>query len=200
MNKYTNMIDSLFSKYGKTSDKYIFLGACKQGDEDGGMGEYSYMWFSDVYEKLENFNSYEDRHVLDPYPYGHDSKEEDLEIWEEFKKDFKAFRMELDTSFPKFMKEDYDRTNCYWYRCYFVTRDHKLFQVLTSSWNPTDNSPENVIELNKFTDEDVADKADAQNLEDIKAHLDVINHLLKELKTKQGINKAFAMICKVAGV
>lgn len=35
MNKYTNMIDSLFSKYGKPSDKYIFLGACKQGINKG---------------------------------------------------------------------------------------------------------------------------------------------------------------------
>lgn len=200
MNKYTNMIDSLFSKYGKPSDKYIFLGACKQGDEDGGMDEYSYMWFSDLYEKMENFNHYENRDVLDPYPYGHDNTDEDLQIWEDFKKDFEPFRKEIESSFPDFMKEEYDQTNCYWYRCYFATRDHNLFQVTTSSWDPIDNPPTHVIDLDKLTDEDVADKADAENLAAIKAHLNDVKHLLKELKTQQGVNKGFAMVREVAGV
>lgn len=200
MNKYTNMIDSLFSKYGKPSDKYIFLGACKQGDEDGGMDERSYMGFDEVYEKMENINQYEDRHILDPYPYGHDDTYEDLQIWEDFKSDFQAFRKELDSSFPDFMKEDYDGTNCYWYRCYFATRDHKLFQVTTSSWKPTDNPPSHEIDLDKLTDQDVADKADAENLTAIKAHLNDVKHLLKELKTQQGVNKGFAMVRNLLGV
>ena len=200
MNKYTNMIDSLFSKYGKPTDKYIFLGACKQGDEDGGMDEWSYMWFDEVYEKMENFNHYENRDVLDPYPYGHDDKDEDLQIWEDFKKDFEAFRKEIDSSFPDFMKEDYDSTNCYWYRCYFATRDHNLFQVVTSSWDPMDRPADHVIDLDKFTDQDVADKADAENLTAIKAHLNDVKHLLKELKTQQGVNKGFAMLRNLLGV
>lgn len=34
MNKHTKMIDSLFSEYGEETDKYIYLGSCKKGDED----------------------------------------------------------------------------------------------------------------------------------------------------------------------
>lgn len=198
MNECTNLIDSIFSKYGDPYDKYIYLGSCKKGDEDGGIDEWSYMWFADVYEMMENFRHHGYCEVLDPYPYDHDDKKAYLKIWEDFKRDFKAFRKELERSFPTFMKEDYDQTNCYWYRCYFATRDHKLFQVLTSTWNPTDNPPQKVIDLDKLSDEDVADQADAENLEAIKAHLKDIKLLLKGLKTKNGVNKGLAMVRKVA--
>lgn len=164
------------------------------------MDEWSYMWLDEVYEKMENFRDHGYCQVLDPYPYDHDDKKAYLKIWEDFKKDFKAFRKELERSFPSFMKEDYEKTNCYWYRCYFATRDHKLFQVVTQLWDPTANPPEKVIDLDKLSDEEVADQADAQNLAAIKDNLNDVKYLLKKLKTKNGVNKAYAMIRKVACV
>lgn len=195
-NRFTTKIDEIFQKYGKDTDKYIFLGCCHQGDDDGGCGEYDYFYITDLMEKLENFD--EDKGVIDPYPYDNDNDESAMARYKSFKEEFKVFHDELRSAFPNFFKPDYEGTNCCWDRCYFATRDHKLFQVTTSDWDPKDNSWEMVTKLDELDDTSVDENADKDNLAEIADHVRSIKNRLKELKTPKGQGDALQMITRLS--
>ena len=195
MNKYTEAIDAIFNKYGKPEDEYILLGCCHT---DYDLGELDYFGTSSVLEKLEGFNDSEST-VVDPYPYGNDEDKEAMKLNEEFEAELNKFLPMMYNSFPKFFKSDYEGTNEYWYRCYFVTRDHKLFQMMTSSWDPEDGDREQEIDLDKLSDEKVNDDADNANLEEIAEHVRIIKLLVKGLKTEKGREKAKKKIQTLIG-
>ena len=195
-NRFTTKIDELFQKYGKDTDKYIFLGCCHQGDEDGGHGEYDYFYVAALMEKLENFD--EDKGVLDPYPYDNDKDAAAMAKNDSFTEEFTVFHDELRSAFPNFFKPDYEGTNCYWNRCYFATRDHELFQVTTSDWDPKDNPPENVINLDDMSDDAVDMNTDKEILDSIAENLHLVKLNLKNLKTDKGRLEAYEKIKETA--
>lgn len=195
-NQFTTMIDEIFETYGKKTDKYIFLGYCHQGNEDGGFDEYDRISISDSLEMLEEFDP--DKGVLDPYDGGNDSDKLVTDVYESFKTAFKNLHTKLVSSFPKFFEPDYEGTNCYWNRCYFATRDHKLFQVTTSDWDPKDNPPENIINLDNMSDEAVDMNTDKEILDSIAESLHLVKLNLKNLKTDKGRLKAYETIKKTA--
>ena len=197
-NRFTTKIDELFPKYGKDTDKYIFLGCCYKGDDDGGCSEYNYFYITDLMEKLENFD--DDKGVLDPYPYDNDKDVAAMARYKSFEEEFKAFHDELRSAFPNFFKPDYEGTNCYWNRCYFATRDHKLFQVTTSerNWDPKDHPPEKIINLDNMSDDAVDMNTDKEILDSIAESLHLVKLNLKNLKTDKGRIKAYETIKKTA--
>ena len=80
-----------------------------------------------------------------------------------------------------------------------VTRDHKMFQVLTSSWDAKDTEWEEVIELDKLSEDKIDNDADREYIEKIEEHLDEIKALLKDIKSdkeKEKIIKKIEKVCK----
>ena len=196
MNKYTKAIDEIFEKYGKEEDQYILLGCCH---EDYDLGELMYFSVDAILEKLEYFHDAE-QPLVDPYPYekGEDDKEA-MALNDKFTEDLKKLLPVLRKAFPNFFEQNYEGTNQYWYRCYFATRDHKLFQVLTSEWDPKDTEWEEVIELDKLSEDKIDDDADKEYIEKIESHLDEIKAILKFIKSdkeKEKILKKIEKVCK----
>lgn len=196
MNKYTKAIDEIFEKYGKEDDRFILLGCCH---DDYDLGELIYFSAGDILEKLEYFHDAE-QPVVDPYPYG--AEEDDkaaMELNDQFTEDLKKFLIKMRTAFPYFFEPNYEGTNQYWYRCYFASRDHKLFQVMTAGWNPTDREWEEIIELDNLSEAKIDDSADKDSIEKIESHLDEIKYLLKTIKSdsaKEKIIKKIEKVCK----
>ena len=122
-----------------------------------------------------------------------------MKLNEYFEAELKKFLPMMYNSFPKFFKQDYEGTNEYWYRCYFATRDHKLFQMMTSNWDPEDEEREQEIDLDKMSDDKVNDDADNVNLEEIAEHVRMIKLLVKGLKTEKGRDKAKKKIQTLIG-
>ena len=191
-NKFVAAVEDLFAKYGKDDDRYILLGCCKQGDEDGGMDTDDYFSAGAVLEQLENFKP--EMHVLDPWPSEDQEDKEKFKAgkkrYEEFKKDFAALQALFMSSFPDFFKPDYEGTNCYWYRCYFVNRFYQMFQVCTSDWDPNDQEWEFNINLIKLTDDSVNEEADKQDIAEIETNIRNITNLLRNLRTEHGMATA----------
>lgn len=194
MNKYTKAIDKIFEKYGKEEDQYILLGCCH---DDYDLGELRYFGVDEILEKLEYFHDAE-QPLVDPYPYeeGDDDKEA-IALNDKFTDDLRKFLPKLWKAFPHFFKENYEGTNQYWYRCYFATRDHKLFQVLTSNWDPKDTEWEEVIELDNLSEANINDSADKEYVEKIEDHLDSIKALLRDIKSDKEREKILKKIEKV---
>lgn len=194
MNKYTKAIDEIFEKYGKEDDQYILLGCCH---DDYDLGELDYFSVLSILEKPECFHNAE-QPIVDPYPY--EAGEEDKEAMlrnERFTKDLKNLLPKLREAFPYFFKQNYEGTNQYWYRCYFATRDHKLFQVLTSDWDPKDTEWDEVIELDKLSESKIDLAADKDYIEKIERDLEDIKSLLKSVKSDKEREKILKKIEKV---
>ena len=190
MNKYTKAIDEIFEKYGKEEDQYILLGCCH---EDYDLGELRYFGVDEILEKLEYFHDAGEL-MVDPYPYEEvEDNKAAMALNDKFTKDLKK----LWKAFPHFFEENYEGTNEYWYRCYFATRDHKLFQVLTSSWNAKDTEWEEVIELDNLSEANINDSADKEYVEKIEDHLDSIKALLRDIKSDKQREKILKKIEKV---
>lgn len=196
MNKYTKAIDEIFEKYGKEEDQYILLGCCH---EDYDLGELLYFSVDAILEKLEYFHDAGEL-MVDPYPYEEcEDRKEAMALNDKFSEDLKKLLPVLRKAFPHFFEPNYEGTNQYWYRCYMVTRDHKMFQVLTSSWDAKDTEWEEVIELDKLSEDKIDNYADREYIEKIEEHLDEIKALLKDIKSdkeKEKILKKIEKVCK----
>lgn len=194
MNKYTKAIDEIFEKYGKKEDQYILLGCCH---DDYDLGELNYFTVGAILEKLEYFTDAE-QPLVDPYPYDiGDADKEAIALNDKFTEDLKKLLPVLRKAFPHFFEPNYECTNQYWYRCYFATRDHKLFQVLTSDWDPKDTEWEEVIELDNLSEANINDSADKEYVEKIEDHLDSIKGLLRNIKSDKEREKILKKIEKV---
>lgn len=180
-NKYTRMIDEFFKKWdseGKT--QYIYLGYCHKGDEDGGCGEYDYIGDS-IWE------------IEDQWPNGM-TKDivwfENSEHENDFGKDFRNLFKELNNAFGSSLEPDYDRTNCYWYRHYFVTRDYEI-KTLISRGDIDSDWKLKCAEISTLTENDADNASDKQLFEEIKNNCTQVKNLLNRFK--YDINKEKAI-------
>ena len=188
-NKFTRKIDEMFKKYEHESHKcvYIILGYCHSGDEDGGTRDYEYfdcMWECNVDGEHTGQNRI--NHCL--YYDGNEQEEA-------FDKDWDELTTMLWTSFRDVMGPNFEGTNCYYYRFYAVTKDHKL--VTFVSRGDLSDPDEELLDLDTIS-EDVADSAeDRQLLKYITEKCANIRRLLSEVKTDKFKKEAFDEIKKL---
>lgn len=195
-NKYTKMIDEIFKKWDPTgTTKYIYIGYCHQGDEDGGCGKYDHI--CDGYWEVEDQYPYTMVNEICFFYVPEDSPklsdEEYEEKRKEYKKDYDNLRNELLKSFGNELKPNYSHTNCYWYRHYFITRDYKITSLV--SRGDMDNGWTVVCDkIATMNDDDAKNAADMQLLDAIKNNCSSIENLLRSFEYKSNKDKAIEKI------
>jgi hypothetical protein len=188
-NKFTRKIDEMFARFGRPGDKYIILGYCHSGDEDGGTRDYEY--FDCMWE------SYVDGTHTGPERREHclyyDGREQEVA----FEEDWDELTTMLWDSYRETMGPDFEGTNCYHYRFYAVTKDHKL--VTFVSRGDLSDPDEVLIDLDTVSEEQANSAADVQTLGYIYQKCESIENYLNELKDEEfrekAINRIKAMIC-----
>lgn len=198
-NKYTRMIDEIFKKWDPTgTTKYIYLGYCHQGDEDGGCDEYDYI--CDDYWEIENQYPYKMEDEICFFYVPEDrpklTDEEAEKERDEYRKDYSNLCHELLKSFGKALEADYSSTNCYWHRHYFITRDYKIISDVCRS-DGVEGGGRVEANIDALNEADAENAADRQILEKIEDRCDSLKSLLKKIQYPNNKAKALAEIQKV---
>lgn len=183
-NKFTRKIDEMFARFGKPGDNYIILGYCHSGDEDGGTRDYAYfdcMWECNV----DGTHTGPERrdHCL-----CYDTSKQEYafkEYWDEL------CTMLLD-SYRETMGPDFEGTDCYCYRFYAVTKDHKLVTFI--SRGDFSDPDEVLVDLDTVSEEQANSSADVQTLNYIFQKCESIKNFLKDLKDDEFREKAYNCI------
>lgn len=197
-NKYTRMIDEIFQRWDpKGETKYIYLGYCHKGDEDGGCDDYDHV--CDDYWEIENQYPYKLENEICFFYVPKDApKLSDEEIdaeREEYERQYDTLSRALLDGFGPALEPDYTSTNCYWYRHYFVTRDYKILSLVTRGDIDGDWHTEACINL--LSEDEAENKADNQILDKIKEHISDIEDLLSEIEHDDNLDKAYALISQI---
>lgn len=198
-NKYTRMIDEIFKKWDPTgTTKYIYLGYCHQGDEDGGCDEYDYI--CDDYWEIENQYPYKMEDEICFFYVPEDrpklTDEEAEKERDEYSKDYGNLCRELLKAFGKALEADYSSTNCYWYRHYFITRDYKIISDVCRS-DGLEGSGRVEAHIDALNEADAENAADNQVIDKIKGHCSQILNLLPKIKHDDNLDKAYAVISQI---
>ena len=189
-NKFTRKIDEMFARFGRPGDKYIILGYCHSGDEDGGTDDYEY--FDCMWE------SYVDGTHTGPERRDHclyyDTPEQEVA----FEEDWDELTTMLWDSYRETMGPDFEGTNCYYYRFYAVTKDHKLISFI--SRGDLSDPDEVLLDLDTVSEDQANSAADVQTLGYIYNKCESIENYLNDLKDEEfrekAINRIKAMICE----
>ena len=189
-NKFTRKIDEMFARFGRPGDKYIILGYCHSGDEDGGTDDYEY--FDCMWE------SYVDGTHTGPERRDHclyyDGREQEVA----FEEDWDELTTMLWDSYRETMGPDFEGTNCYYYRFYAVTKDHKLISFV--SRGDLSDPDEVLLDLDTVSEDQANSAADVQTLGYIYNKCESIENYLNDLKDEEfrekAINRIKAMICE----
>ena len=183
-NKFTRKIDEMFARFGKPDDNYIILGYCHSGDEDGGTDDYDYfdcMW--ECY--VDGTHTGPERRDRCLYYDGREQRD----IFEE---DWNELTSMLWDSYRETMGPDFEGTNCYYYRFYAVTKDHKLVTFI--SRGDFSDGDEELLDFDTVSEEQANSAADVQILSYIYEHCKSIENYLSDLKDKEFRQKAIAAI------
>ncbi len=189
-NKFTRKIDEMFAKFGKPGDNYIILGYCHSGDEDGGTRDYDY--FDCLWEcNVDGTHTGPERRDHCLY---YDTRVQEVA----FEEDWDELCTMLWDSYRETMGPDFESTNCYYYRFYAVTKDHKL--VTFVSRGDFSDPDEVLIDLDTVSEDQANSAADVQTLGYIYQKCESIENYLNELKDEEfrekAINRIKAMICE----
>lgn len=189
-NKFTRKIDEMFARFGKPGDKYIILGYCHSGDEDGNTDDFEYfdcMW--ECYVDGTHTGPGRRDHCL----YYDGREQEDI-----FEEDWDELTHMLWDSYRETMGPDFESTNCYYYRFYAVTKDHKLVTFI--SRGDLSDGDEVLLDLDTVSEEQANSAPDVQTLGYIYEHCESIENYLNDLKDEEfrekAINRIKAMICE----
>lgn len=189
-NKFTRKIDEMFARFGRPDDKYIILGYCHSGDEDGGTRDYEYfdcMW--ECYVDGTHTGPERRDHCL-----CYDTREQEVA----FEEDWDELCTMLWDSYRETMGPDFEGTNCYYYRFYAVTKDHKL--VTFVSRGDFSDPDEVLLDLDTVSEEQANSAPDVQTLGYIYQKCESIENYLNDLKDdefrEKAINRIKAMICE----
>jgi len=186
-NKFTKKIDEMFARFGKPGDQYIILGYCHSGDEDGGTRDYEYfdcLWECNV-DGTHTGPGRKD-HCL----YYDGREQEDI-----FEEDWAALCTMLWDSYRDIMGPDFEGTNCYYYRFYAVTKDHKLVTFI--SRGDLSDGDEELLDFDTISEEDADSAEDKQCLNYITEHCSKICDLLSAIQNSKFKNEAFDEIAKL---
>lgn len=186
-NKFTTKIDEMFAKYGRTDgkDEYIILGYCHSGDEDGRTDDFEY--FDSVYESdVEGHHTGKERRPHCLYP-----QTEDLD--DDFDKDWDSLSEQIWDAFRSKMREGmYESTNCYWYRYFAVTKDHKL--VTFVSRGDMSDGDKVIVDLDTYSEKQAETAADYELLGYIQEKCAGIKENLSDITHDEIRQKAIAEI------
>jgi hypothetical protein len=191
-NKICKKIDEMFEKYSANgTEKWILIAYFHQGDEDGGNGCYDYTGFGDIEDRVANRDDeckFLGNYKLDekligtwqkPGPFRKDWDELTDMIWKSFERDIEDGK--------------YESTNCYWFNYIFVTKDHLMFSCVESDFEDI-KAEGRIADFNNYTEEQLDDGPDKQNLAYIEEHVKAIKPLLRELKSDKFKKEAADMI------
>lgn len=186
-NKFTTKIDEMFAKYGRPDgkDEYIILGYCHSGDEDGGTDDYEY--FDYVQE-----SNVDGRHTgKERGPHCLFSQTEDLD--DDFEKDWDSLSEQIWDAFRSKMRVNmFEGTNCYWYRFFAITKDHRL--VTFVSRGDMSDGDEEIVDLDTYSQEQADTAADYELLGYIQEKCEGIKSNLSDMTHDEIRQKAIAAI------
>ena len=189
-NKYTRFIDNMFDKYDKEGkSKYIYIGFCHKGDEDGGCDDYDYIgecWY-DVEEQEPS--AYSEQCLwwrIDPA---------DEKLNDAYEKDWDELCRLLNDGFRELVKANYISTNGVWWRHYFIGRDYHVYTVV--SRGDIHNEMVDNGSVDQLNEKDAELAEDRQVLGDIFKHVRTIEHLLESLKHQPCIDAALDRLSKI---
>ena len=191
-NKITKKIDEMFEKYSANgTEKWIMIAYFHQGDQDGGSDCYDFTGFNDIQDKVSDRDdecNFLGNYKLDDKFFG---------TWKNpgpFHKDWDELTNMIWASFRRDIEDDkYERTNGWWNNYVFVTKDHQMFSCVESSFSCI-KAEGRIADFNNYTEEQLDDGPDKQNLAYIEDHVKAIKPLLKELKSDKFKKEAADMI------
>lgn len=186
-NKFTRKIDEMFARFGKPGDKYIILGYCHSGDEDGGTKDYEYF---DCLWECNVDGTYTGPRRKDHCVYYDCREQEDA-----FEKDWDELTTMLWNSYREIMGPDFEGTTCYYYRFYAVTNDYKLVTFI--SRGDLSDCDKELLDLDTISEEDADSAEDKQLLTYITEKCSNIRRLLSEMNNDKFKKEAFDEIEKL---
>lgn len=191
-NKICKKIDEMFEKYSANgTEKWILIAYFHQGNEDGGNGCYDYTGFNDIDDRVAGYDDdckFLGNHKLDrklvgtwkkPGPFRKDWDELAHLIWNTFERDIEDGK--------------YESTNCYWFNYVFVAKNHQMFSCVESDFEDI-KAEGRIADFNNYTEEQLDEGPDKQNLAYIEEHVKALKPLLKELKSDKFKKEAADMI------
>lgn len=185
-NRFTKAIDEFFKHWMTKEATMIPLFSCHSGDEDGGTRDYTWSGWWETEEMWET-----DEAELDSTRYD-DHTEECQKDWEILTDDLlHTFRNALETNF--------DRTNCYWHRYYYITKDHKIKATINNRVRglTADCLDELILDLDTYSEQDADMASDNDKLESIDEHLTSINRLIDTVVHDETKNKVCEMLMNI---
>lgn len=182
-NKFTKAVDAFFKRWMTKEATMIPLFNCHSGDEDGGTRDYTW---SDWWETEEMWET--DEAELEQSKY---ADHED-----ECKKDWDTLTNDLWHTFCNALEADFDRTNCYWRRYYYITKDHKVKATINNRVRglTADCLDELILDLDIYSEHAAEMASDNDKLESIDEHLNDINYLIDDIKYDETKNKVCEML------
>ena len=185
-NKFTKAIDEFFKRWMTKEATMIPLFSCHSGDEDGRCDDYTW---SDWWETEDMWET--DEAELDSSRYDDHTKE--------CKKDWEALTDDLWHTFCNALEANFDRTNCYWRRFYYITKDHKVKATINNRVRglTADCLDELILDLDTYSEHAAEMASDNDKLESIDVNVNAIERLIDELEHDESKAKACQKLLKL---
>ena len=181
-NKFTKAVDAFFKRWMKDDAKIIPLFSCNSGDEDGGTDDYEWtdwwetedMWEVDGAELNDNYDAHDDE--------CHDDWDKLTDLL------YKSFHNALESNF--------NSTNCYWRRFYYITRDHQVRATVERSIRDisADGLGELILDFGTYSEKSAEMVSDNDKLESIDVNINAIERLIDELEHDESKDKVCEML------
>lgn len=170
-NKFTKAIDEFFKRWMTKEATMIPLFNCHSGDEDGGTDDYTWSDWWDTDEMWET-----DEAELESFKYDDHT--------EECQKDWEALTNDLMHTFRNALEANFDRTNCYWHRYYYITKDYKVKATINNRVHglTADCLDELILDLDTYSEHAAEMASDYDKFESIVEHLTKIEYLVNDIK------------------
>ncbi len=170
-NKFTKAVDEFFEHWCRPTGKMIPLFYCHSGDEDGGTDDYEEYGWWEVESMFHNQDAALDN---DKYKANKDKCEDEWET---------LTRLFFD-SFSNKLESDFESTNCYWYRYYYITKDYKVKATVArgASNLQVGALDELILDFSDISEDDAELAQDRDTLESIDKHLTSISNLATEIQ------------------
>ena len=183
MNRFTKAIDEFFKRWMTNEATMIPLFNCHSGDEDGRCDDFTW---TDWWETEDMWET--DEAELDASRYDDHT--------EECRKDWEALTDDLWKSFSNALEANFNGTNCYWRRFYYITKDHKVKATVDRRVHEltADCLDELILDLDTYSEHAAEMASDDDKLESIDEHLTYINHLIGDINHDETKNKVCEML------
>ena len=182
-NKFTKAVDAFFSRWMTKEATMIPLFRCHSGDEDGGTRDYEWKGWWETEEMWET-----DEAELDQ------SKYENHE--DECQKDWEALERDLFKTFSNALEADFDRTNCYWHRFYYITKDYQVRATVEQRVRglTADCLDELVLDFGTYSEKAAEMASDNDKIESIDSHINDIGYLIDDIEHDESKAKVCEML------